>query len=348
MDESVKCWGEALTQRPVNTLRAELGITTPMYIGDGVQRADSVRPPSIKGALRYWWRALNWGRLLAAEGGSVEPALKRLHRDEARLFGLAAKRQEDKEVGGQGLFRLGVEQPANMATQSDWPRDGNSQGGYLGYGLWETHSSSAREFLTEGQSFTLTLAFKAAANEEDRAQMRQAISLWGLLGGLGSRARRGFGSVALQTLDGEPMSVSDSGQYAAQLKAALGEGPWPATLAETPFTAWSQQVRCLAFAPKPNGRQAIAGLEAPYKDVRKELKGKQKAVFGLPLAGHDENNRRASPFIMHVHPVGEQYLPVVTYLPAHFHYAYPGSTLEDTQSARPLERFFEHSTERLL
>jgi hypothetical protein len=51
---------------------------------------------------------------------------------------------------------------------------------------------------------------------------------------------------------------------------------------------------------------------------------------------------------MHLHPVGEEYLPVVTYLPARFHPAYPNSTLEDAQSTKPLEMFFEYSKESLL
>lgn len=356
MNNTVNCWSKALAQQQQRTLRAELVIVTPMFIGDGTQQAKSVRPPSIKGALRFWWRALNWGRMLKVEGGSQENALKRLHRAEARLFGLAAKGNKDQSSreGGQGLFRLSVEQSTSMKTQNSWPKDGNSQGGYLGYGLWETKTAAAREALVEGAQFTLTLSFKNGTNQGDLAsqadidQMRQAVSLWGLLGGLGSRARRGFGSVALQVLDGQVMTVNSSQEYATRLKTSLGDGPWPEGLSDTPFTAWSQQVRCFTFDQASTGRQAIGNLEQPYKDVRKELKGIQKAVFGLPLAGHDDKNRRASPFIMHVHPVGEQYLPVVTYLPARFHPEYPDSTLKDVQNSRPLEMFFERSKERLL
>jgi CRISPR-associated protein Cmr1 len=348
MDETVEQWRKALGAHVPYNLEASFSIVTPMFLGDGTQRAESLRPPSIKGALRFWWRALNWGRFLHAERGQGNAALVELHHQEARLFGQAAHTVDNQTRGGQGLFRLSVSQPSAIPTVSDWPRDGNSQGGYLGYGLWATRSSGPREALEEGAPFSLTLSFKTSAEQADRDQMRQVVSLWGLLGGLGSRARRGFGSVALTELDGEPMTVNSAQEYAARLKAALGDGPWPEALADIPFTAWSQQTRCLAFAPAPSGRQAIGSLERPYKEVRKDLKGKKKAVFGLPLAGHDDNNRRASPFIMHVHPVGEQYLPVVTYLPARFHPAYPDSTLDGGQGVEPLDMFFEHSKERLL
>jgi hypothetical protein len=44
----------------MKTLQATYRIVTPMFIGDAEQKATDLRPPSIKGALRFWWRALNW------------------------------------------------------------------------------------------------------------------------------------------------------------------------------------------------------------------------------------------------------------------------------------------------
>ena len=44
-------------------------IATPMFLGGENQQADATqfRNASFKGALRFWWRALNWGRCLQAE-----------------------------------------------------------------------------------------------------------------------------------------------------------------------------------------------------------------------------------------------------------------------------------------
>ena len=61
-------------------IEAEFTIVTPMFIGDANQEADDVRPPSLKGALRFWWRALNWGRMLADERGDTAKALCSLHK----------------------------------------------------------------------------------------------------------------------------------------------------------------------------------------------------------------------------------------------------------------------------
>jgi hypothetical protein len=46
------------------SIEASFRIVTPMFIGGADQTpADGIRPPSVKGALRFWWRALNWGRI---------------------------------------------------------------------------------------------------------------------------------------------------------------------------------------------------------------------------------------------------------------------------------------------
>ncbi len=41
-------------------ITARYRITTPMFIGDAAQQASGISPAAVKGALRFWWRALNW------------------------------------------------------------------------------------------------------------------------------------------------------------------------------------------------------------------------------------------------------------------------------------------------
>ncbi|MBK6900382.1 MAG: type III-B CRISPR module RAMP protein Cmr1 [bacterium] len=73
-------------------LIARFRIITPMFIGGANQDPeDGIRPPSVKGMLRFWWRALNWWRFLDAAKNDVV-ALREMHKEEARLFGSAANR----------------------------------------------------------------------------------------------------------------------------------------------------------------------------------------------------------------------------------------------------------------
>ncbi len=51
------------SENKMEKLEATFRIVTPMFIGGADQTpSDGIRPPSVKGALRFWWRALNWGR----------------------------------------------------------------------------------------------------------------------------------------------------------------------------------------------------------------------------------------------------------------------------------------------
>lgn len=68
---------------------ARFRIITPMFIGDANQQATCISPAAVKGALRFWWRALNWGKVRPT-CESDQQALRQLHQIEASLFGSGA------------------------------------------------------------------------------------------------------------------------------------------------------------------------------------------------------------------------------------------------------------------
>lgn len=173
-------------------IQADYEIVTPMFIGGGdKQEEPEIRPPSIKGALRFWWRALQWGECLKNSGDNVEQALRELHEQEAVLFGAAFK--EDKY--GQGKVLLKVKElpskPANMLNLS------SGQQYLLGQGLYHFRDGLLQQALASQQHFSVILKLD---NKVDAQPILDALMLFGLLGGLGSRARKGWGSVAIQSL----------------------------------------------------------------------------------------------------------------------------------------------------
>lgn len=194
----------------MNTLTATYKIVTPMFIGGADQSpVDGIRPPSVKGALRFWWRALNWGRFWeeAKEEGSREViALQALHAEEARLFGSTAEGKK----GGQGCFLLSVKQQNLKSVQKETvhkPFCEYAAARYLGYGVMEAFASRPRNVkagqlirgcLTENQMFKVQLIFKKNIDES----IQEALIALGLLGGLGSRSRHGLGCLSLEKLEG--------------------------------------------------------------------------------------------------------------------------------------------------
>lgn len=362
-------------------LRAQFRIVTPMFLGGADQRCDgTLRPPSVKGALRFWWRALNWPRLRA--GSNDADALSALHCEEARLFGLAANEQDGAQTGGQGSFLMtvrpiGVTRLKTVEQKRVHPsfRDVTAAR-YLGYGLmvpFATRDRPAaeldRDCIVEDQRFELRLRFRGTAEPS----VVQAVKALGLLGGLGSRARHGMGSIALEALTKdnhelfEPprdpegyralvRDMADVSDAANPFASATDEPPYTAfwndaridllTLGENPYQTLdafaTAMMRYRSWGRSLNGnvlpdgsisekrfqddhdwyRQPTSGWRTAHPNFHPE-----RAMFGLPhnYAKQDwahvtpaNFERRASALLLHVHPLGNQFIGVTTFLPACF------------------------------
>jgi len=222
-------------------IEAQFEIVTPMFIGGAdKQEPPEIRPPSIKGALRFWWRALQWGACLKATA-SEDQALQLLHKQEAELFGAAFK---DGNYG-QGNVLLKVKnlpsKPENMSKFS------SGQQYLLGQGLYHFRNGLLQTALASKQHFNVILILNKNIDAQSAQSVIDALMLFGLLGGLGSRARKGWGSVAIQSLmltDKENKSqnipVPDNKEsYTKTISAILSN--LPQTL--PPFSAFSSQTR---------------------------------------------------------------------------------------------------------
>lgn len=230
----------------MNTITATYRIVTPMFIGDASQQAIDVRPPSVKGALRFWWRALEWKNVLQEAAGDVSKALRDLHQREAKLFGSAA----DEHTGGQGCFLLQVTIPGELKGEEPGPLSTQfplteGHGYLLGQGLYKpankrkgTPATYLRSAIPATTNFEVSLRFRSD-QQEHCENVANALLLLGMLGGLGSRARRGLGSIAIHKLEGcdgysAPKNI---GEYETTLKRLLKGLP----VELPPFTAFSKE-----------------------------------------------------------------------------------------------------------
>lgn len=332
-------------------LQARYRIVTPMFIGDAQQKATGISPTSIKGALRFWWRALNWGRI-RTHNASDKAALQDLHAQESELFGSSA------EQGQAASFTLQSNTLSRKAQLPASPHPGLQY--LLGQGLF-FHNQYQREALAADQELEIKLTLTP-----DKAhyaqQLQDALIALGCLGGLGSRARKGFGSLAIQslTVKGKEIAIPQDIQT---LKQQLLQ--YKSTAELPPFTAFSKQTRidislthtnALAALQQAGSEQQlyrswgqngkVAGKDAEKNfpqdhDLVAELipppqtvdKIPQRSVFGLPhnyffssrKKGVDfspagkERSRRASPLLIHVHQFPDEKTALIhTLLPATF------------------------------
>lgn len=271
----------------MHTLTATYRIVTPLFLGDADQKATEIRPPSVKGALRFWWRALNWGRF-RKEADNDAAALKKLHSEEAALFGAAADEKDQRRGQSRFLFTVQAD-PLKFKDKNHVHIQFQSHNAarYLGYGLMEAFASREkntqagqlmRSCIDEGQRFTVKLLCRDGTEQS----VREALIALGLLGGLGSRTRHGMGSVSLAELqqDGKAAwkAPTDREGYAKAIRDLLANSC--ATSDEPPYSAFSQKARVDVLMDEVSPYKVLEGLglgELMYRSW-----GKDGKVLGRP------------------------------------------------------------------
>jgi CRISPR-associated protein Cmr1 len=241
----------------MQVIEAEYTIVTPMFIG-GANKEDApdIRPPSVKGALRFWWRALQWGACLNDKNQDVSAALIALHQQEAELFGAAAK----EEAYGQGKVLLKVKAGALKSTLNKTART-SGQAYLLGQGLYHFKDRDLCASITANQSFKVVLKLQ---DDVDASSLRDALMLFGLLGGLGSRARKGWGSVAIKALtytntekQEEQIAIPNNKATFKQCLSALLTNR---AVSLPPFTAFSQLTQIDIFEKSGNAESLLTTI----------------------------------------------------------------------------------------
>ena len=338
-------------------LEAKFRIVTPLFMSGANLKKAELRVPSIKGVLRFWWRALMLGRL-----GSIE----NMKSEEARIFGSAGKE-------GQSRIHLRLSPPDNenffdVGKVLTYANGGVAGAGirYLGYGLMDTRSGKLTRSSLKGPSErSLKLLFKSNTKEEDVKSVEVALIAMGLLGGLGSRSRRGYGSFSLLELKNKGAKVFEQPKDRDDLRSKIQDlfkdydiKPYSEL---PPYTAYSTGTRidvldlgedplrllnCLGEAMmmyrsygrngKVNGRDAERIFDDDHDLVRKAITDRvethpRRVVFGLPHNYHFSNSgenvgvkpekheRRASPLFLHIQELDNgQYAVVTTMMPADF------------------------------
>lgn len=160
----------------MSAVRITLETVTLLFAGGADPRGEpELRAASVRGVLRFWWRAL-------VAGVIGDKNLETLRQEEAAVFG-------DTEQGSPVVVRLS----GHTHPQPFLPNQ-NQRG--MNYLLWSMLRTN-RQCLPFRAQFTLNVQTRPGASNGGEAFKGALASLWLLahLGGLGSRSRRGGGSV---------------------------------------------------------------------------------------------------------------------------------------------------------
>ena len=139
-------------------IQLELETVTPMFLRGADNRTPELRPPAFKALFRYWWRTVQ------------DRDTDSLREKEAKLFG---------STDGKAPFSIRIGKKKDLGVpvkKSPLPHK-------------NTFKMDAYDI---GKRFDLCLIIK---NDSDVEYYKQIAKLGFLLGGVGNRSRRGFGSI---------------------------------------------------------------------------------------------------------------------------------------------------------
>lgn len=215
----------------MRTITFTCELLTPLFMYGADQQTPELRPSGIKGALRFWWRAIQ-----------AEQDCRILREKEASIFGAA-----DEKFGRSKLIIeiQGDKLTTGSLKESDFNevvkrkiQKGNGYGRnayqsiirYLGYGPIQFRD--ANSCFLPGSNFLMKLSIQNDAISDE--ELVKIVHLMGLFGGLGSRTRNGFGRF---------ITTSNPEQRLTELLKDLS-GPD----SELPaYTAFSNQITLLGF-----------------------------------------------------------------------------------------------------
>lgn len=324
-------------------LEFKLEAVTPLFLGGADPTKPEIRASSFRGALRFWFRAL-----------AAESDLARLRQREAAVFG---------DTSRASAVRVDAS-PTGQAVAVTWdalppPRNHLMVQEQLGLNYFAfalkmpDQQRRLRCGFPPGTRLKLALGLRPGRKEE--ALKQAAAALWALLhlGGMGTRSRRGMGSLmatAATPIDGLPAFASGADSPEAlqrHLQAGLravcqvvsgpAQPPRPSA-----YSLMSDKHARVAVVRQtwPSWQAALGDLGQRMASYRKE-KGlfprqadigggvpappADRATFGLPILyfGGDvlepqgvgqERGRRASPLLINIARLSDnRYTIVLTF-----------------------------------
>lgn len=337
----------------LETWTLRLRTITPMFGGSATPRQvdpeHPVRAASVRGHLRFWWRATA-GAQYATPG--------ELFKAEEAIWG--SVQQYGKVAIKVYVTSTGDKKPCAVFPEG---KTFPNFGPYPGYALFPFQGKAKKDRRTGtvniieppancivGVEFTLKLSFP----EELNPQIRDAVSAWVKFGGIGARTRRGCGSIELvgdELNSTETRRLHNNLLTLAPLKVFVGESNSDAV------AAWKESVELYkefrqgkGFArdpgsdpsrpaklgrsryPEPDTIRALFPSERWTHNVRHAVSGFPRADLGLPIVFHFQEEgpeddfilesasasgtRFASPIITKAIDLNGQYVPAIIFLDA--------------------------------
>ncbi|WP_250629787.1 type III-B CRISPR module RAMP protein Cmr1 [Rhodoflexus caldus] len=301
---------------------------TPMFLSGADASTPELRPPSIKGALRFWWRAMN-GHL----------SLEELKKKESEIFGGTEPAQRSKVI-----MRIGKRRLTNENTkQKDFLPKGYSVNvglgtmhaiDYLAYGIenFDPQKSFNREYLRSQKEFDLVLSFPENLQEE----ILKTLFVFSYFGGLGAKSRNGLGSISINYNGFNDIEVKEL--FKGDLKSY------------TSFSKFSKLYKGKEFT---SPYEALSEIAVAYHHAKSSLKQSEKQYIALPMQGSTpplkQLERHTKPYFLSLHKTNNTQKPYqgkILFLPYKYLQEYKDRNGREIQNLGSVQEAYDAATQK--
>lgn len=313
----------------MKSLMFELETITPMFMAGANGETFELRPPAIKGLLRFWWRAYKWGKM--SENGKLEA----LSEVEGQIFGTTSV------PGQKSRFSIQVKAPESpkMLTKLPDHKEKTASRGreffinvldYLAYGTYTIQKGQGnlldRGCLSDRQSFSVTIHFpvESFTFKEQTINLKEEVIrsfyFMSVFGGLGAKSRNGFGSIYVTNSD-----IFDSYELAYPFPDNRFFEECKTFNSNVPaFTGFSNGMKIFKLKQSyKTWDYCLAAIAKIYRNARGNLERKhqyeKRQYLGAPIVQHkSEMQRHAKPYFMRVMKTQQGFEGYILYLPSRY------------------------------
>jgi CRISPR-associated protein Cmr1 len=296
-------------------------VITPMFLAGPDGQTPELRPASIKGAMRFWWRAMH-GNL----------GLDELKKKEAMIFGGAGDNQGRSKV----IVRVQCEHftPSinefRTTTFPTYDRNKRRIEGkafqtdpmlYLGYGVvnFINREITVREYIPVGTKFVIKIS---VYREDLIPEIVKAMKVFEQLGGIGAKSRNGLGCFQITncTIDDKNQKIEsvDFAQFKLSRVlpsfTSLNNNISIFETKKTDFPTWEEAFRELCIA-----------YQHARQNIEKWHQWDSRELIGMPIIVRGERNdldnfivRHAKPYFMHVTRQNNRYKGDIYLIPYNY------------------------------
>ncbi|HRG77857.1 MAG TPA: type III-B CRISPR module RAMP protein Cmr1 [Leptospiraceae bacterium] len=290
----------------METIKFECEVITPMFLGGADGKSAELRAPSIKGALRFWWRAMN-GHL----------PLKELHEREAKIFGSSDGGRSNvilRVASGSVQTRSDLPTGKTVTQPSFYTRSLNIGSiKYAGFGTYDFHSPNLnRHFIIPASKYSIILR---VIEKSFLKEVLDSFFLLSLFGGIGSKSRNGFGSFHISNVN------LPQGYSKPTLTSIYSNISTTNTKA---YMALSKQIQLFETKIYTKWDEALSEIADCYRLARLESDGKKYSFDNRKYLCEPLNQNRSEklldrhtkPFFMKVAKENNGYKGILLYIPS--------------------------------